>query len=359
MFDTLFALAGAACLACFAVLVGGACPGRLAEPRDAELLFLSEYITICLQSDVFQTVPWVLAYAVAASMLCVLVSWETGARVQAYSLAMHMLVFHFCLNVACVVEFRTDGAAPARNSVLLPRIYSDEAFAHKLAALQAILDFACVHLIIAAHARSPAAHARSPAARSPAARGGLSALQLACYRAAEVFYACATSLFLACWVLQSLLAAAVFEWLLVACALLMQWYGEHRSARGVYGVEGVDGEDAAENTVDTDKADAAGAERLLAGAPAGTAGAPAGPQPLVGLFRERHFAGLLGAYVLFNVLSVVVFTEPRWDAAPAGEPAALSSGPEFWVLVTLAAAGVAASAAAGRAADARRALLAY
>jgi hypothetical protein len=348
MFDTLFALAGAACLACFAVLVGGACPGRLAEPRDAELLFLSEYITICLQSDVFQTVPWVLAYAVAASMLCVLVSWETGARVHAYSLAMHMLVFHFCLNVACVVEFRTDGTAPARNSVLLPRIYSDEAFAHKLAALQAILDFACVHLIIAAHARSPAA-------RSPAARGGLSALQLACYRAAEVFYACATSLFLACWVLQSLLAAAVFEWLLVACALLMQWYGEHRSARGARGadgVDGVDGEDAAENSADADKADAAGAVRLLAGA-------RAGPQPLVGLFRERHFAGLLGAYVLFNVLSVVVFTEPRWDAAPAGEPAALSSGPEFWVLVTLAAAGVAASAAAGRAADARRALLAY
>jgi hypothetical protein len=28
-----------------------------------------DYITICLQSDVFQTVPWVLAYAVAASML--------------------------------------------------------------------------------------------------------------------------------------------------------------------------------------------------------------------------------------------------------------------------------------------------
>ena len=237
MFDTLFALAGAACLACFAVLVGGACPGRLAEPRDAELLFLSEYITICLQSDVFQTVPWVLAYAVAASMLCVLVTWETGARVQTYSLAMHMLVFHFCLNIACVVEFRTDGAAPARNSVLLPRIYSDEAFAHKLAALQAIVDFACVHLIIAAHARSPAAHARSPAAR-----GGLSALQLACYRAAEVFYACATSLFLACWILQSLLAAAVFEWLLVACALLMQWYGEHRSARGADGAGADDAE---------------------------------------------------------------------------------------------------------------------
>jgi hypothetical protein len=352
MFDALFGLAGAACLACFAVLVGGVCPGRLAEPRDAELLFLSEYITICMQSDVFQTVPWVLAYAVAASMLCVLASWEAGARVQAYSLAMHMLVFHFCLNIACVVEFRTDGAAPARNSVLLPKIYSDEAFAHKLAALQAIVDFACVHLIIAAHARSPAAHARSPAAR-----GGLSALQLACYRAAEVFYACATSLFLACWLLQSMLAAAVFEWLLVACALLMQWYGEHRSARGANCVEAAENADGvcgagADDADDADKADATGAGRL-------PAGAPAGPQPLVGLFRERHFAGLLGAYVLFNVLSVVVFTEPRWDAAPAGEPAALSSGPEFWVLVALAAAGVAASAAAGRAADARRALLAY
>jgi len=219
MFGAPFAAAGAACLACFAVLAGGACPGRLAEPRDAELLFLSEYITICMQSDVFQTVPWVLAYAVAASMLCVLASWEAGGRARAcrYSLAMHMLVFHFCLNIACVVEFRTDGAAPARNSVLLPRIYSDEAFAHKLAALQAIVDFACVHLIVAQ------GWGGGPA--GPGAEGGwgpgLSARQLACYRAAEAAYAGATSAFLACWVLQILLAAAVFEWLLVACALLM------------------------------------------------------------------------------------------------------------------------------------------
>jgi hypothetical protein len=83
-------------------------------------------------------------------MVCVLASWVRAQVARAYSLTMHMLAFHFCLNVACVVEFRTDGAPPVRNS-FLPPIYGDEAFAHKVSAMQSILDFACIHLIIAPH----------------------------------------------------------------------------------------------------------------------------------------------------------------------------------------------------------------
>jgi hypothetical protein len=70
MLETAFVVAGTVCVGCFAVLAGGACPGRLAEARDGELLFLSEYMTICQQSAVFATVPWALAYAVGASMVC-------------------------------------------------------------------------------------------------------------------------------------------------------------------------------------------------------------------------------------------------------------------------------------------------
>jgi hypothetical protein len=66
MLETAFVVAGTVCLGCFAVLEVGACPGRLAEPRDWELLFLSEYMTICQQIAMFATVPWALAYAVGA-----------------------------------------------------------------------------------------------------------------------------------------------------------------------------------------------------------------------------------------------------------------------------------------------------
>ena len=40
MLETVFVVAGS-------VLAGGACPGRLEEQRDGELLFLIEYMTIC------------------------------------------------------------------------------------------------------------------------------------------------------------------------------------------------------------------------------------------------------------------------------------------------------------------------
>jgi hypothetical protein len=342
MMETAFVVAGTVCVGCFAVLAGGACPGRLAEARDGELLFLSEYMTICQQSAVFATVPWALAYAVAASMVCVLASWvRAGACAlspvaRGYSLTMHMLTFHFCFSVACVVEFRTDGTAPVPHS-FLPPLYGDEAFAHKISALQAIVDFACIHLIIAAHVCGKGE------------RDGLGRLGLAGYRAAEVVYACATYLFLVCWLMQRMLAAAAFEWVLVGCALLMQWYAVRRCGAGAKdaGPSGALAERAPLGPVAAGADDAA-----LERAP-----------PLVGLFRERHFEALLGAYVLLNVLAAVVFSEVRWEAAGVGEAAPVSTGPEFWALVALAAGAVgacrAAGAGAGAGAERARAALAY
>ncbi len=54
---------------------------------------------------------------------------------------------------------------------------------------------------------------------------------------------------------------------------------------------------------------------------------------LVGLFRDRHFEALLDANVVLNVLGTLVFTKQLWEPARAAEEAALSTGPELWVLV--------------------------
>jgi hypothetical protein len=323
MLETAFVVAGTVCVGCFAVLAGGACPGRLEETRDGELLFLSEYMTICQQSTVFATVPWALAYAVGASMVCVLASWVRAGVAGGYSLTMNMLTFHFCFSVACVVEFRTDGTAPVPHS-FLPPLYGDEAFAHKISVMQAIVDFACIHLIIAAHVCGKGE------------RDGLGRLGLAGYRAAEVVYGCATYLFLVCWLMQRMLAAAAFEWVLVGCALLMQWYAVRRC--------GGRAEDAGAKDVGAASEEDAALERAA---------------PLVGLFRERHFEALLGAYVLLNVLAAVVFSEVRWEAAGVGEAAPVSTGPEFWALVALAAGAVGACRAVGGGVERARAVLAY
>ena len=133
-----------------------------------------------------------MAYAVAASMVCVLASWVRTQVARTYSLTMHMLAFHFCLKVACVMEFCTDVNVPVRNS-FLPTIYGDEAFAHKLLVLQAILDFACIHLIINVYVCVKGE------------RNGLGPMGLAGYRAEEVVYGCVTYLFLLCWLMQHLL----------------------------------------------------------------------------------------------------------------------------------------------------------
>lgn len=287
----LFFASALAAIACFGILVSGVCPRDAAlfdEQRDQDLLFVSEYMSICLQSPLFNPVPWLLALAVSTSALCILLSWEAYTmQDQQYTLSMHMLVFHFCLNVACVAEFRTDGTASVANGLgVIPAAFGNEAFAHKFAAVHAILDFACVHLIIVSHLHG-------------GTRAGGAECQYALYRQAEVLYVVLTYLFIVCWVVQSMLAAAVFEWLLVLCAFGMQGYAIQRSAY--------------------ECGDARPAHHF------------------VRIFSERWLRTLLVLYVALNLVTVAVFAPPRWAFGAASEktePAAvLYTGGEFWLLV--------------------------
>ncbi len=96
-------------------------------------------VSFCLQSSVFNAVPWVLAASVNVSSLCVLASWQAyNLKTRQYTLAVHMLVFHFCLSVACVVEFRTDGTASVHDhaNVGIVRVFGTEAVGHKIHSVQ-------------------------------------------------------------------------------------------------------------------------------------------------------------------------------------------------------------------------------
>jgi hypothetical protein len=91
---------------------------------NSDLLFVSD--SLCLQSSVFNAVPWVLAVSINVSSLCILASWQAyNLKNRQYTLAIHMLVFHFCLNIACVVEFRTDGTASVHDyaNVVILRVF--------------------------------------------------------------------------------------------------------------------------------------------------------------------------------------------------------------------------------------------
>lgn len=268
------ALAGAVCLG---ILTSGVCP-RDAEASDRDLLFLSEYMSICLLSPVFNVVPWLLAFAISTSALSILLSWEAYTmKDRQYTLAMHMLVFHFCLNVACVAEFRTDGTASATNGMgLVPDAFRSEPFAHKFAAVQAIVDFACIHLIIASHLCSAAPRTRHQLPAEARAQ-----CQQTLYRRVEVLYGAFTYLFIVCWVLQSMLAAAVFEWLLVLCGILMQGYAIHRSAY--------------------------------------ECGDATPTHHFVSIFSEQWLRTLLVLYVLLNLGLVAVLTPPRLEFGVARE----------------------------------------
>ena len=299
----LFFASALAAIACFGILVSGVCP-RDAALFDTtvrhDLLFVSEYMSICLQSPLFNPVPWLLALAVSTSALCILLSWEAYTmQDQQYTLLMHMLVFHFCLNMACVAEFRTDCTASVANGMgVIPDSFGNEAFAHKFAAVQAILDFACVHLIIVSHLHS-GTRAGGAECQGPQ-RGPQHAHAL--YRQAEVLYVVFTYLFIVCWVVQSMLAAAVFEWLLVLCAFAMQGYAIQRSAYAC--------------------GDARPAHHF------------------VKIFSERWLRTLLGLYVALNLVTVAVLTPPRWAFGAASEKtepdAVLYTGGEFWLLVAFA-----------------------
>jgi len=271
---------------CFVVLFSGVCRVRSSESN--ELHFVSEYISSCLQLPVYNSVPWVLAVAVVASALCVLLNWQEHHACLRYQAgAIHALVFHFCFNIACVVEFRTDGTA------LIPGYFHatiSEASLHKFAALQAILDFVCIHSIIS----SSACEELEPA---DARAGGL---ELRLYRLVEEVYAVFAYIFLVCWIVQGLLVAAIFEWFLVLCAVAMQWFGIRRGALGCT------------REIEDNK---------------------------FHLFAGQHSVAILSVYVFLNLLSVIAFTPPLMyfgvdaEAHSLRDDAAISTGPEFWCIV--------------------------
>jgi hypothetical protein len=285
------------------------------------LLFVSEYMSICLQSPLFNAVPWLLALAVSTSALCILLSWEAYTmQDQQYTLLMHMLVFHFCLNMACVAEFRTDCTASVANGMgVIPDSFGNEAFAHKFAAVQAILDFAFVHLIIVSHLhfflkvymelgsyflflqeqiKDIIIISKS---RRPGAAGGHVECQHALYRQVEVLYVVFTYLFIVCWVVQSMLAAAVFEWLLVLCVFAMQGYAIHHS---MY-----------------------------------ECGNAKPSHHFVKIFSEQWLWKLLVLYISLNLVTVDVLTQTLWAFGVARESYAtqrdivLYTGGEFWLIV--------------------------
>jgi hypothetical protein len=282
----IFIGSGLVCILCFLVLISGVCRARSSDGN--ELRFVSEYISSCLQLSVYNSVPWALAVAVVASALCVLLNWQEHHACLRYQAgAIHALVFHFCFNVACVVEFRTDGTALIQghfNSTI------SEASLHKFAAVQAILDFVCIHSIIS----SSSCEELEPAD----ANAGL--LELLLYRLVERVYGGFAYIFLVCWVVQSMLAAAIFEWFLVLCAVAMQWFGIRRGALGCT------------REIEDNK---------------------------FHIFAGRHSVAILSVYVFVNLLSVVIFTPPLLYFGMEAEQrsmrhdAAVSTGPEFWSIV--------------------------
>jgi hypothetical protein len=282
----IFIGSGLVCILCFLVLISGVCRARSSDGN--ELRFVSEYISSCLQLSVYNSVPWALAVAVVASALCVLLNWQEHHACLRYQAgAIHALVFHFCFNVACVVEFRTDGTALIQghfNSTI------SEASLHKFAAVQAILDFVCIHSIIS----SSSCEELEPAD----ANAGL--LELLLYRLVERVYGGFAYIFLVCWVVQSMLAAAIFEWFLVLCAVAMQWFGIRRGALGCT------------REIEDNK---------------------------FHIFAGRHSVAILSVYVFVNLLSAVIFTPPLLYFGMEAEErsmrhdAAVSTGPEFWSIV--------------------------
>jgi hypothetical protein len=298
MTSVLFFVSGPVAVLCFAILISGVCPQRIgSSERDVnrDLLFVSDYISLCLQSSVFNAVPWVLAASVNVSSLCVLASWQAyNLKTRQYTLAVHMLVFHFCLSVACVVEFRTDGTASVENhaNVGILRVFGTEAVGHKIAAVQAIIDFAVIHLIVSINICN--------GRRSP--RDANVDCQMLAYRALEGFYGVFAYFFLLCWFLQSMIVAAVFEWSLVLCAISMQWYCVHRGAYA--------------------------------------SGDQTEGNHLVQIFSEHWMITILSVYILLNLLIVVVFTPPRWifgvdaERYSAQPDALVYTGGEFWLLLS-------------------------
>lgn len=288
MRNAAFATSAFASLACVAILVSGVCGAS----ADAELRFVSEYLSSCLQVSAYNVVPWTMAVAVIASVFSVLFQWQQTHECLRYqALALHALAFHFSLNIACVVEFRTDGTATIQYPIVRSDLFLHESSLHQFCAVQAILDFVCFHLIISADACEASAADHSER-------------ELRVYRAVERVYALFAYVFIVCWVVRSMLAAAVFEWLLVLCAAAMQLFGLHRAA----------------HSCDRER-----------------------PGTRFRIFAGEHSVNLLALYVLLNLLCVLVFAPARVHLGFDAEAYSMQGGAhvvtglEFWAIVLVSA----------------------
>jgi hypothetical protein len=120
------------------------------------------------------------------------------------------------------------------------------------------------------------------------------------YEAVQNVYGVFAYIFLVCWIVQSMLAAAIFEWFLVLCSVAMQWFGIRRGALGCT------------REIEDNK---------------------------FHIFAGRHSVAILSVYVFVNLLSVIVFTPPllyfgiESEAHSLRDDAAVSTGPEFWCIV--------------------------
>ena len=283
-------------ITCFIVFLSGVCRGPLLDNKN--LRFVSEYISECLQLSVYNSVPWILAVAVMASVLSVLLNWQSYHPDLHYqALAIHALVFHFCFNLACIVEFRTDGTAVSREII---SVKIDEASLHKFSAVQAIVDFACIHLIVSSDSCEESDHDKQRVLQHELCR----------YRVFESVYVCCTYIFLLCWVVHAMLPAAIFEWFLVLCASAMQWFAIKRGA-------------------------------LTCNSTSAT--------NMFMLFAEKHPVVYLQGYVLVNLISVIAMTPPSLvfgvdtTVVPTLEKQTVHTGPEFWFIVLCAAVSVSMS----------------
>lgn len=256
-------------------------------PADTnELHFISEYISACLQTSLYNTVPWILAVAVVVSILCVLLHWqEYHESVHLQALYIHALVFHFCLNFACVVEFRTDSTTLSK---AISSLKFNEGSLHQIAAVQAIVDFILIHLVISSNSCAEAGNTEHVD------------YEMVFYRGFENVYEVCTYIFLVCWVVHAMLPAAIFEWVLVLCAIGMQWVGIRRHAL------------VCPNDM---------------------------RQSQFHMFTERHSLMLLLFYILLNLVVVIYCAPPDfrlWGDA-TGEGNLVHTGPQFWCIVLAAA----------------------
>jgi hypothetical protein len=122
--------------------------------------YISTKLAKCL--DINSTMLWVFMYCIQFQIFVLLMTWHRLC-------CRHDFVFHFKLwIVSCgvwfvisfcmVLEFRNDGNLPTRDFVFLPRM--KESSLHVYAALNTMLSFSALHVLLAISLFKCSAHAR-------------------------------------------------------------------------------------------------------------------------------------------------------------------------------------------------------